>query len=68
MVRLYDSIGKNYQRLRCPDPRIQTVLSRALDGQGRVLNVGAVDFLNYRLRLDRPSLRTSLVVTLSPTK
>ncbi len=41
MAELYDSIGTNYRRFRRPDPRIQRVLLRALDGLGTVVNVGA---------------------------
>jgi len=41
MTELYDSIGKDYRRFRRPDPRIGLALLRALDGLGRVVNVGA---------------------------
>jgi SAM-dependent methyltransferase len=41
MTELYDSIGNEYRRFRRPDPRVGLVLLRALNGLGRVVNVGA---------------------------
>ncbi len=39
--RPYDIIGVNYTDLRRPDPRIATIVRRALGEAGTVLNVGA---------------------------
>lgn len=41
MTAKYDSIGINYAELRRPDPRIATVIQRALGQAATVLNVGA---------------------------
>jgi SAM-dependent methyltransferase len=41
VAELYDSIGRDYRRLRRPDPGIQSAIRRALDGLAHIVNVGA---------------------------
>lgn len=38
---LYDSIGKQYQNYRQPDPRIATIISGVLSDAHRIVNIGA---------------------------
>ncbi|MDG6983395.1 MAG: class I SAM-dependent methyltransferase [Nitrososphaerota archaeon] len=40
-MALYDQIGSSYSRTRLTDPRILAKITSALEGCGRVLNVGA---------------------------
>ncbi len=41
MTELYDTIGKGYERLRMPDPRIARAIGDGLGQSARVVNVGA---------------------------
>lgn len=41
MAKLYDSIGRGYSLYRQPDPRIASMIDRALGNAQRVINVGA---------------------------
>ena len=41
MAAKYDTIGLNYAQLRKPDPRIASVIERALGSAQRIVNVGA---------------------------
>lgn len=56
----YDRIGKEYTRLRKPDPRIAAVIDRALGSSRHVLNVGAgagaYEPSNRRVTAVEPSL------------